>query len=178
MESLLNLIQHLATLSAPIIIAFTGVIMFFSSKNASEEFLIGARTGFTTCIKLLPSLVLLIVGVHMFSASGALEMICDIFSPFARIFGVPSEIIPVIVMRPISGSGTTAMMQKLLSDISPDSFAGRCASIIMGSSDTIIYTLAMYFGSVGIKNTRHALPAAFIILAFCVLLSVKLANVF
>ena len=79
MVNLLNLIRNFATLSAPIIIAFTGIIMLFSSKNASEEFLIGARTGFTTCVKLLPSLVLLIVGVHMFSASGALETICGIF---------------------------------------------------------------------------------------------------
>ena len=167
--------EMLGIYSVPVIMLFAGGVMVFSQKNAADAFISGARGGFSTCIRLLPSLVLLIVAVNMFSSSGALDIICRLLSPAAEFLHIPAEIIPVVVMRPISGSAATAMMQKLLSDVSPDSFAGRCASIIMGSSDTIIYTLAMYFGSAGIKRTRHAMAASFIVLAFCVFVSVTLA---
>ena len=114
----------------------------------------------------------------MFSAGGALALVCDIVGTVTRRIGIPDSLIPVILMRPISGSAATAMVNNLFSADGPDSFAGRCASIIMGSSDTIIYTLAMYFSAAGIRKTRHALPASFIILIFCTLFSLMLTRVF
>ena len=86
--------------------------------------------------------------------------------------------LPVIFMRPISGSAATAMINELFAEQGPDSFAGRAASVLMGSSDTIIYTLSMYFGAVGIRRTRHALPAAFLTLIFCTLFSVWITGIF
>lgn len=162
----------------PVIIALAGAAILFSKNNLFDEFLKGGRDGFITSIKILPSLVMLICATRMFSASGALDLVCDIVGTVTRRIGIPDSLIPVILMRPISGSAATAMVNNLFSADGPDSFAGRCASIIMGSSDTIIYTLAMYFSAAGIRKTRHALPASFIILIFCTLFSLMLTRVF
>ena len=169
-----NAIKFIGELSLPLFVCVAGIVMITSDKDASGAFMSGARSGFSSCVRLLPSLVLLIVAVHMFSASGALDILCTCLRPITDILHIPNEVLPIIIMRPISGSGTTAMMQKMLSEVSPDSFAGRCASIIMGSSDTIIYTLTVYFESVNIKRTRFAAAASFIVLAFCIMLSVVL----
>lgn len=162
----------------PVIIALAGAAILFSKNNLFDEFLKGGRDGFITSIKILPSLVMLICATRMFSASGALDLVCDIVGTVTRRIGIPDSLIPVILTRPISGSAATAMVNNLFSADGPDSFAGRCASIIMGSSDTIIYTLAMYFSAAGIRKTRHALPASFIILIFCTLFSLMLTRVF
>ena len=114
----------------------------------------------------------------MFAASGALKLLCGFGSYLLRPLGVPASMLPVIFMRPISGSAATAMINELFAEQGPDSFAGRAASVLMGSSDTIIYTLSMYFGAVGIRRTRHALPAAFLTLIFCTLFSVWITGVF
>lgn len=170
-------IKLVGELSLPLFVLVAGIIMI-AKKDAAGAFISGARSGFSSCVRLLPTLILLIVAVHMFSASGALDIVCSFLEPAVKVLHIPKEVLPVVIMRPISGSGTTAMMQKLLSDVGPDSYAGRCASIIMGASDTIIYTLAVYFGSVGVKRTRHALFVSFAALVFCVAVSVILTDIF
>ena len=168
----------IGTYAIPVIIALAGAAILFSKRDLFEEFLKGGRDGFVTSVKILPSLVMLICATRMFSASGALDIVCELIGTFTRRIGIPDSLIPVILMRPVSGSAATAMVNNLFSTDGPDSFAGRCASILMGSSDTIIYTLAMYFSAAEIRRTRHALPASFIILAFCTLVSVVLTNAF
>ena len=153
-------------------------MILFSKFDLFDEFLKGGRDGFVTSIKILPSLVMLICAVKMFQASGALDLLCNAVGRVTDVFHLPKDLIPVIVMRPISGSAATAMITNLMETSGPDSFAGRAASILMGSSDTIIYTLAMYFSAAGIKKTRHALPASFVILLFCVFVSCFLTKVF
>ncbi len=164
--------------SIPTLIAIAGGVLIFAKKDLFNEFLKGCREGISTSFKILPSLIILICATKMISASGALDLICSTIGEFTGKLGVPTEIIPVVLMRPISGSASTAMINNLLSEYGPDSFAGRCASILMGSSDTIIYTLALYFSAAEIRRTRHALPASFIVLAFCTVLSVALTHMF
>lgn len=168
----------IGTYAIPITLALAGAAILFSRKDLFAEFLKGGREGLSTSMKILPSLVMLLCATRMFSASGALDIVCNIFGIFTRKLGIPDSMIPVFLMRPISGSAATAMINNLFSSDGPDSFAGRCASILMGSSDTIIYTLAMYFGAAEIRRTRHALPASFIILVFCTLLSLLLTRIF
>jgi len=170
--------QFIGQYAIPFLIALTGLFILLSKKDLFNEFLKGGRDGFITSIKILPSLVMLITAVSMFSASGALDIVCRLLSGITNLFHVPKDLIPIILMRPISGSATNAMLIHLLETSGPDSFSGRAASIIMGSSDTIIYTLAMYFSAAGIKKTRHAMPASFLILGFCVLLSGILTKLF
>lgn len=162
----------------PLVIAISGVLLLLSKKDLFSAFLDGAQRGVKTCADILPVLVILITAVKMFTASGALDAICSWFGGTLSYLGIPSEMLPVMIMRPISGSAATATAIELFESSGPDSFAGRCASIIMGSSDTIIYTLAMYFGAVGVKRTRHAMAASFLTLAFCVFLSVLLTKIF
>ena len=99
----------------PVIIALAGVFILFSKNNLFDEFLAGGKEGAQTCVKLLPSLVMLICATRMFSASGALDAICDGIGIFTRRLGIPDSVIPVILMRPISGSAATAMINNLFS---------------------------------------------------------------
>ncbi len=170
--------QILGVYAVPIIITLAGAAMLFSGKDLFCEFIKGAREGLSTNLRILPSLILLICATRMFAASGALQLLCGIFGTLLRPFGIPESMLPVIFMRPISGSAATAMINELFASEGPDSFAGRAASVLMGSSDTIIYTLSMYFGACGIKRTRHALPAAFLTLVFCTLFSVWITGLF
>ena len=170
--------ENIGTYSIAIIITCAAFAVLFSSKDCFSAMLKGTREGFVTSVKILPSLILLICATRMLAASGALEYLCTLLSCIAKPLGIPTEIIPLIIIRPVSGSAATAMADTLFSSYGPDSFAGRCASVLMGSSDTIIYTLSMYFGACGIKHTRHALTASFLVLGFCVILSVLLTRLF
>ena len=96
----------------------------------------------------------------MLSASGALDMLCAFISPAAEWMGLPPETMPLALLRPISGSGSLAILSDIFERNGPDSFAGRVASVMMGSTETTFYAIAVYFGSVGIKKTRHAVPSA------------------
>ena len=100
------------------------------------------------------------VAVGVFKASGALELIVGLFMPFATALGVPPETMPLALMRPVSGSASLALVAEIIRTYGPDTFIGRTASTMMGSTETIFYTLAVYFGSAGIKNIRYTLAAA------------------
>jgi len=125
-----------------------------------DVFIEGARDGLTTVYKVLPSLLALLVAVGMFRSSGALDMIVYALSPAARFLGLPKEILPLALMRPVSGSGALAIFKDLINTSGADSTAGRIAAVMMGSSETTFYAIAVYYGSIGITKTRHTVPAA------------------
>lgn len=170
--------QTIGIYAVPVLLALTGALMLFSKKDLSAEFIKGCREGLTTSLRLLPSLVMLFCASRMFACSGALEALIHVCEPLLSPLGIPKELLPILILRPISGSGTTAMIDELFREVGPDSFVGRCASILTGSSDTILYTFALYFGSVGVRRTRHAFPVAFFMLMFSTVLSVVLTRVF
>jgi spore maturation protein B len=143
-----------------------------------SEFVKGASEGAEACFGLLPTLVILLVATGMLRASGAIDVITDILEKPLAYLGIPPEIIPTVILRPLSGSAANASVVELFKECHPDSFAGRCVSVMMGSSDTIVYTMAMYFGSVGIRKSRHAIPSAVAVMIFCTLLSVWLTRLF
>ncbi len=169
--------MNIGAYAIPAVVVLCGVIMFFSKKDLMSEFIYGCRKGAEVTYEIMPTLILLVCAVSMFSSSGALDMICFSLSHITDKIGLDKNLLPVIIMRPVSGSAATAMINNLFENIGPDSFAGRAASIIMGSSDTIIYTLAMYFSSVGIKKTRYALHASLINMIFCVAVSCILTKI-
>ena len=164
--------------SVPVVIVGASVAILLSKNNLFDEFTKGCRDGFVTSVKILPTLIILICAVQMFSASGALDVMCDLLGNVTEKIGIPGEIIPVIVTRPISGSAATAMINNLFAEHGADSFPARCAAVIMGSSDTIIYTLAMYFGAVGVTKTKYALACSFILFGFCVCVSVVVVKLY
>ncbi len=125
-----------------------------------DLFLEGARDGLMVAVKIVPALVALMTAVSMFRASGALDVLSYALRPVAYIMGLPPEVMPLAILRPISGSGGLILFKDLLTQHGPDSFIGRVASVMEGSTETTFYTIAVYYGAVGISKSRHTLPAA------------------
>ena len=147
-----------------VIIAF--IILAMRKKiNIYETFIDGAKDGFEVAVKIIPYLVAMLVGIGVFRASGALDYIIDGLAAFFSLFGINTDFVgalPTALMKPLSGSGARGMMVEAMQHYGPDSFVARLASTFQGSTETTFYTLAVYFGAVNIKNTRHAVGCALI----------------
>ena len=165
------MIDVISALPMPLILGVVGIILLIGKKDRFESFLIGARQGLHTAINLLPTLCALIVGVSMLSASGAIELLSRFLSPVASAIGVPTELLPLLLTRPFSGSASTASFVELLERVGADSLAGLCASVIFATSDTMVYIISVYFSSVGIKRSRAAFPIATAVMLFCIFFS-------
>jgi spore maturation protein SpmB len=124
-----------------------------------ETFIAGAKEGFQLAVTLIPYLVAILVAVGMFRASGGLEALVSSISPLTAPFGLPSEVLSLAFLRPLSGSGAFAITAEILQTHGADSYIGNLASTMNGSTETTFYVLAVYFGSVGITRLRHAVPA-------------------
>lgn len=124
-----------------------------------DVFVDGAKEGFHLGIKIVPYLVAMLVAIGMLRASGAFVLLGKLLSPLLSKVGMPSELLPMVLIRPFSGSGANAMMAEIIHNNGGDSFISRLAATVMGSTETTFYVLAVYFGSVNIRRTRHAIPA-------------------
>ncbi len=125
-----------------------------------DAFVEGAAEGLKATVRILPSLVGLLTAVGVFRASGALDFIIYLLTPLASLLGIPAEAMPLALLRPVSGSASLALVSDIVNLYGPDSYIGRVVSTMMGSTETIFYTLAVYYGAVGIKNIRYTLAAA------------------
>lgn len=140
----------------------TALIIYASIKKVDVfgAFCEGAAEGLKTCADILPALVLLLVCIGMFRASGAVEALTTLLRPLCDAVGFPSEAMPLVILRPFSGSGAMAVYNDIAAAAGADSFAERVAATLIGSSETTFYTIAVYFSSVKVKKTRYAVPAA------------------
>ena len=146
-----------------IIPAFICSVLIFGlirGVDVFAAFIEGARGGIDSAISVLPALVALLTAVGMLRASGALDALTGLLAPAASAIGLPSEIIPQALLRPISGSGSLAYFSTLLSTHGADSMIGRVASVVQGSTETTFYTIAVYYGAAGITKTRYTIPCA------------------
>ncbi len=153
---MIEYIKALSILAVPaliLIILFLGV---WKSVKVYEQFVEGAKEGFTTSVRIIPYLVAMLCAIGMFRASGAMDFLTDMVSPLTSLIGMPSEVFPMSIIRSLSGSGSLGIMTDLAKTYGPDSLIGRIAAVIMGSNETTFYVLAVYFGSVGINRVRHA----------------------
>jgi len=123
-------------------------------------FIEGASDGLTTVVRIIPPILGLLVAVAMLRESGALELIGHIMRPVTRAIGMDDNLLPLALLKPVSGSGSLGLLTDLVNTFGADSLVGRTASVIAGSTETTFYTLTVYFGAVGIRNSRHAMPAA------------------
>ena len=170
--------EYISSLVIPAVILAAAALMFFGKRDYFAAFCDGAKSGLATSVKLLPALCAVMVALRMFSASGAVDVLTRYLSPaFARI-GVPPEIFPLIVTRPVSGAASSGAFASLIEEIGPDSFPALCAAVLMGSSDTLVYVIAVYFSGVGVRRTRHAFPVAAAVMVFCVFFSCLLCRLF
>jgi len=148
------------------------------TENLFDAFLNGGREGIRTTFSLIPTLTALICAVTMFKKSGAAQLITDIASPFLSALGIPAEVIPLAVTRPVSGSASTAAFSALLAETGPDSTASLCAAILMGSSDTLIYVMGVYFSKTHVRHMGRAIAIGGVSALLCLFLSSVLARLF
>ena len=122
----------------------------------------GGLDGLKLLVSIAPALVMLLTAVHMLRASGAIDLMTDFLRPAARRVGIPPETLPLVLLRPFSGSAALAVGADLMAVYGVDSLIGRTAAVMLGSTETTFYTISVYFGAVGVKKTRYASPAALI----------------
>ena len=171
------MLERVAMWILPGVILLAAILLLRLGKRGGEAFLRGARNGLSATVSLLPAMVMLTVGLTMFTASGAVEWLTDVLAPVCGRLGIPSGILPLILTRPVSGAASTATFAELLSIHGADSAAGLSASVLMGASDTLIYVISIYFsGAKGVGGTRHAFPVAVAVMILCVLLSCFLCS--
>ena len=127
-----------------------------------DTFIEGAKDGFTVAVRIIPFLVGILVAIGMFRASGAMDMLTAALRPLLSRTNFPPEVFPLAILRPLSGSGSLALATDIIKRYGADSRIARMAATLYGSSETLFYVLAVYFGAVGVKRTRHAVPAALV----------------
>lgn len=152
--------NYISIFAVPVFIAVFVVSGLVKRVGVYECFTEGAKEGINSMIGIVAPLVALMVAINMFRASGALELIAKGLSGVLSAIGMPAEVLPLAILRPISGSASLAVVTDIFGTAGPDSAAGKIASVMMGSTETTFYTIAVYFGAAGIKNTRHTLAAA------------------
>ncbi len=154
------MIGAVSVFAVPVMIG--GIVAFglFRRIDVYDSFVEGAKSGLESTIRIVAPLVGLLVGISMLRASGVMDIFSDMVSPLTEFLGIPSDVLPLALLRPVSGSGSIAIVNDIFENCGPDSLAGRIASVMMGSTETTFYTIAVYFGAVGIKSSRHTVKAA------------------
>ena len=152
--------KYISVYAIPVFIVSFIVFGIIRKVNVYECFVEGAKSGIESMFGIIAPLVGLMVAISMFRESGALEIIAKAISPILSYVGLPAEVLPLSILRPISGSASLALVTDIFKTYGPDSQIGKIASVMMGSTETTFYTIAVYFGAVGIKNTRHTIPSA------------------
>ncbi len=144
----------------PAVLAGTALCALLRRTDGYAALTEGAAQGLSVMVKILPSLIVLLSATAMLRASGALQWLTDLLSPLLSALGIPPEAMPLLLIRPISGSGALAVGSDLMARYGPDSHIGRVVSVMLGSTETTFYTVAVYFGAARIRRTRYAIPAA------------------
>ena len=147
-------------LLVPLIILGSAAWALYRRVDVFEAITTGAGEGLKTVLKIFPNLLCLLTAVYMLRASGAMEAFAFFLAPLLVFLGIPPETAPLMLVRPLSGSGALALGAEIIESQGPDSLAGRTAAVLLGSTETTFYTIAVYFGAVGIRKTRYAIPAA------------------
>lgn len=146
----------------PALIVGIPLIGILKKVPVYEEFVTGAKEGFQISVTIIPYLVAILFAIGMFRASGAMEALTEGLRPILGAIGFPVEVLPMVIVRPLSGSGSTAVLADMIKEFGQDSIYVKIAATMFGSTETTFYVVAVYFGAVNIKKTRHAIPAGLI----------------
>jgi spore maturation protein B len=153
-------LNQISLWAIPVLLVGIPLIGIFRRIKVYDVFIEGAKEGFQVAVRIIPFLVGILVAIGMFRASGAMDMLTNGLRPLLGATRFPPEIFPLVILRTLSGSGSLALATDMIKHFGPDSLIGRMSATIYGGSETTFYVLAVYFGSVGVKRTRHAVPAA------------------
>ena len=170
--------MNLSDCVVPVIIGAVVMYGFVKKTDVYAAFTLGAHDGLKTAVKIIPQLIGLMIAVRAFSASGLMDIVCRFTAPLARLLHFPAELVPFSLLRPVSGSGSLAMATDIFRQYGTDSFLGRAVSVMMGSSETTFYTVAVYFAAVSCTDTRHTLKCALFADAVSAFVSVAVCRIF
>ena len=151
-----------SALFAPCIMVFAALCALAQRVDGYSALTRGAAEGLKLTARIFPSLLMMLTAVYMLRASGALDALTAFLAPVLRVLGIPAETVPILLIRPLSGSGALAAGTEIITACGPDSVAGRTAAVMLGSTETTFYVLAVYFGACGIRHSRWAVPAAIV----------------
>lgn len=152
--------MSLSSLVIPGLLSITALAGLWRQADVYGALTRGAGDGLSVLLHILPPLVGLLTAVSMFRASGAMDLLAALCAPLLEALGIPPETAPLLLVRPVSGSGALAVGSELITAYGPDSYIGRVAAVMLGSTETTFYTIAVYYGAAGIRKTRHTIPAA------------------
>ena len=156
----MGFIIYISDYIIPFLFLYIVGLGLFMKKNVYDDFIRGAKEGFRVVIDILPTLIGLMVAIGIMRASGALESMAKIISPITGILHFPGELVPLVVIKMFSSSAANSLLLDIFKEFGPDSYLGRLSSIIMSCTETIFYTMAVYFMTAGVKKTRYTLLGA------------------
>jgi spore maturation protein SpmA len=159
LEAIATFFNALSPLAIPFLLTFFPLYAAGRKIAIYAEFIEGAKEGFTIAVRIIPYLVGMLVAIAVFRDSGALDLLKNLLNPLLGLIQFPSDLLPMVLIRPLSGSGATAVLSDLVKQLGPDNILSYMAATIYGSAETTFYVVAVYFGSVGVTKTRHAIPA-------------------
>ena len=155
-----DLVELISLWAIPFLLVLIPLIGMIRGVKVYEAFIDGAKEGFDVAVRIIPFLVAILVAIGMFRGSGAMDLMTEALRPVLSAVGFPAELFPLAVLRSLSGSGSLAFMTDIVQTSGPDTLLSKMAATMYGSSETTFYVLAVYFGAVGVKRTRHAVPVS------------------
>ncbi len=172
MDAVRAFIEVFSVFVLPLLIVGFPLYGMYKKVPVYEEFVEGAKGGFKVAVTIIPYLVAILFAIAMFRASGALEFVINGLRPVLALIAVPAEVLPMMILRPLTGSGSAAIVLDMIGQYGPDSILVKMAATMFGSTETTFYVIAVYFGAVNVRKTRHALPAGLIADIFAMFLAV------
>lgn len=169
-------ISLIGVVMIPLFIVLVLIIATWKRVPTYEAFVEGGKEGVQMAVTLLPFLIGMIVSISILRSSGAIDAAIGLIAPLLSLIGVPAEVTPLAIIRPISGSASLAMTSELIANYGPDSLIGRMASTMQGATDTTLYILTIYFGAVGIKKTKYALKVGLIADLIGIIVTIMIVN--
>jgi spore maturation protein B len=159
METLRSVIGLLSFFIIPVIVVGFPLYGLFKRVPVYESFVVGAKDGFNVAVRIIPYLVAILFAIGMFRASGAMDFLIGALDPVLSVIGFPAEVLPMAIIRPPTGSGSAALVADMIGQYGEDSIFVKMVAVMFGSTETTFYVIAVYFGAVNIRKTRHALGA-------------------
>lgn len=147
--------NNISSYALPIFTVLVIVFGLIKKIDIFNVFVDGAKKGFSVFLSVLPSLTALFLAIEMLKTSAGIEILTKILSPVGKLFNIPDEVLPMCILSPVSGGGSLSLFNTIISDYGPDSYVGRVASVMMGSTETTFYAIAVYYGAANIKKIRH-----------------------
>lgn len=157
-----SILSQISLLFIPGIITIIVFYGIYKKAPVYELFIDGAKEGLKTAMEMLPYIIAIFIGIEALVSSGAMKFLENLLGPALQFLGIPRELTSLILLRPVSGSGSLVLVERIVNEFGPDSFVGRSASVMAGSCETVFYVLAVYYGVTSVKNIRHSFSAGMV----------------